>query len=88
MEVEHGFLDLFLSRDPRFPEVHYKWLIERKYVKEDQRDHLETIRAQVTAQLAKYAASREIHQRFKGAELRMAGFLFVGKGDVEIARRP
>jgi hypothetical protein len=83
-EVEHGFIDLFLSRDPRFPDVPYEWLIELKYLKEEQRDKLETVVAQAKEQLAKYAASREVRARFKGGTLKLAGFVFVGKGEVAV----
>jgi len=83
-EVEHGFLDLFLSRAPRFPELPFEWLLELKYLKETERGQLAAVREQAEAQLRQYAASREIRSHFRGEAIRLAALIFIGKGDVEI----
>ena len=83
-EVEHGFLDLFLSRDPRYPELPYEWLLELKHLKEEDRAQLGAVKEQALSQLATYADSREIRARFRGDTLRMAALVFIGKGEVEV----
>ena len=83
-EVEHGFIDLFLSRNARFPDLPFEWLIELKYLPQAERGRLEAVKQQARDQLRKYAASDEIRQRFRGDSIRQAALIFVGKGDVEI----
>ena len=83
-EVEHGFIDLFLTRNARFPELPFEWLIELKYLKEGERGQLETVKDEARGQLQKYASSDEIRQRFRGEAIRQAALIFIGKGDVEI----
>lgn len=66
------------------PDLPFEWLIELKYLKEDERGQLEAIKRQALGQLRKYAASDEIRRRFRGDSVRQAALIFIGKGDVEI----
>jgi len=83
-EVEHGFIDLFLTRNARFPELPFEWLIELKYLKEGERDQLDAVKDEARGQLQRYASSPEVRQRFRGEAIRQAALIFIGKGDVEI----
>lgn len=83
-ELEHGFVDLLLSRSLRFPDLPYEWLIELKCVKEADRDQVATITEQARSQLSRYASSEGIRERFEGATLKMAAFIFIGRGDVVV----
>lgn len=83
-EVERGFIDLFLTRGARFPELPFEWLIELKYLKEGERAQLEAVKDEARAQLQKYASSDEVRRRFRGQTIRQAALIFIGKGEVEI----
>jgi hypothetical protein len=75
-EVTGGFIDIYLERDSRFPEVVYGWLWELKYIKKEQ--SLEEVKAEGLEQLKRYAESR----RFRGKEnLKKALLIFRGKDE-------
>ncbi|UCH95038.1 MAG: PD-(D/E)XK nuclease domain-containing protein, partial [Candidatus Aminicenantes bacterium] len=75
-EVTGGFIDIYLERDSRSPEVVYEWLWELKYIKKEQ--SLEEVKAEGLEQLKRYAESR----RFRGKEnLKKALLIFRGKDE-------
>ncbi len=43
-EVENGYIDIYLERDIRLPEVKYEWIIELKYLKKSERDKLAEVK--------------------------------------------
>jgi hypothetical protein len=75
-EVTGGFIDIYLERDIRFPDVKYEWLWELKYIKKEQ--SLEGVKAEGLEQLNRYAES----PRFRGKEnLKKALLIFRGKDE-------
>jgi hypothetical protein len=75
-EVTGGFIDIYLERDIRFPDVEYEWLWELKYIKKKQ--SLEDVKAEGLKQLKRYAES----PRFQGKEnLKKALLIFRGRDE-------
>jgi hypothetical protein len=77
-EVENGYLDIYLEKDLRMPEVKYEWLLELKYLKHCDRDQLPAVKEKGSAQLKKYASS----PGFRGKkDLKQALLIFIGKDE-------
>lgn len=74
--VENGYIDLFLERDIRVPDVKYEWLLELKYLKIAEQKKIDRARDEGLRQLREYAESRNFTGK-KG--LRQALVIFVGK---------
>ena len=75
-EVKGGFIDIYLEKNIRFPDVTYEWLWELKYIKKEQ--SLEDVKAEGLEQLERYAAG----PRFRGKEnLKKALLIFRGKDE-------
>ncbi len=80
-EVEGGYIDIFLQRSPRLPDIKYEWVLEIKYLKKDNEKDLQSIRDAARAQLEKYRNSREFVER---TDVRFASVIFIGKDKFEI----
>lgn len=77
-EVENGYMDIYLERDARMPDIKYEWLLELKYVRKSDRNKLEQIKADGLRQLNKYAGSGN----FTGKkDLKQALLIFIGKDE-------
>ncbi|MCP5108911.1 MAG: AAA family ATPase, partial [bacterium] len=75
-EVPGGFIDIYLERDSRFPDVEYEWLWELKYLK--QKESIEGVKAEGLEQLNRYAES----PRFRGKKnLEKVLLIFRGKDE-------
>jgi hypothetical protein len=80
-EVENGYVDIYLQRSPRLPDIPCEWVLEIKYIKKSQAKTAKTAREEARLQLEKYRCS----QRFAGRDdLRFASLLFIGKDKYEI----
>ncbi|MFW6377731.1 MAG: AAA family ATPase [bacterium] len=78
LEVENGYMDIYLERDPRISNIKYEWIIELKYLKKSDKDKLAEVKKEGLKQLDKYANSR----KFSGKEnLRKALLIFIGKDE-------
>ncbi|GHT54108.1 hypothetical protein AGMMS49982_18260 [Bacteroidia bacterium] len=80
-EVENGYIDIFLQRSPRLPDIKYEWVWELKYLKKGDRKALHSARNDARAQLEKYRKSHEFAGR---ADMRFASIIFIGKDKFEI----
>ncbi|AZO93465.1 AAA family ATPase [Halocella sp. SP3-1] len=80
-EVENGYIDIYLERDIRMPDVKYEWIIELKYLKKSERDKLAVVKREGLKQLERYAASR----KFKDKDnIKQALLIFIGKDEYEL----
>jgi hypothetical protein len=88
-EVEDGYVDIYLQRSPRLPDIPCEWVLEIKYIKKSNAETVDTdnhiplqvARDEARIQLEKYRSS----QRFVGRDdLRFASILFIGKDRYEI----
>ncbi|MCK4260401.1 MAG: AAA family ATPase [Halanaerobiales bacterium] len=80
-EVDKGYIDIFLEKDIRFPDVKYEWIWELKYLKKSETNQLERVKKEGLTQLDQYAKSRH----FKDKEnLKKALIIFIGKDEYEI----
>ncbi|GAP72122.1 hypothetical protein SAMD00024442_25_7 [Candidatus Symbiothrix dinenymphae] len=80
-EVENGYIDIFLQRSPRLPNIKYEWVWELKYLKKGDRKALHSARNDARAQLEKYRNSHEFAER---TDVRFASIIFIGKDKFEI----
>jgi hypothetical protein len=78
-ETDKGYLDIYLEKDFRVPDVRYEWLIELKYVKESDRRQLEDVKREGLKQLERYASSRNL---MGNPSVRRILLLFVGKDEI------
>ena len=75
-ETNSGYIDCFLEKDERMPDVKYEWLLELKYLKKGDADKLEQVKQEGMAQISRYAAAKG----FDGREnLKQALLIFIGK---------
>jgi hypothetical protein len=80
-EVENGYIDIYLEKDIRMPEIKFEWLLELKYLKKSDRHQLERVKEEGLKQLKRYAASRN----FQGKQdLKQALLIFIGKDEYVI----
>ena len=80
-EIENGYIDLLLEKDSRFPDVHYEWLWELKYLKKKDKSCLDEIKKMGLEQLKKYAKSKQFVDK---KSLKKALIIFIGKDEYEI----
>ncbi|WP_425447946.1 AAA family ATPase [Dethiothermospora halolimnae] len=80
-EVENGYIDIYLEKDIRMPEVNYEWIIELKYIKKSERNKLEEVKKEGLKQLKGYVDSREFKDR---EHTKQALIVFVGKDEYEV----
>jgi hypothetical protein len=82
MEVEGGYIDVYLQRHPRLPDVKYEWLWEIKYLKSEDESELPGKRREAVAQLEKYRHAAPFAAR---ADVKCAALIFVGKKKYTVA---
>jgi hypothetical protein len=82
MEVKEGYVDVYLQRHPRLPDVKYEWLLEIKYLKSEEEGELPGKRREALAQLERYRQAAPFASR---ADVKCAALLFVGKKKYEVA---
>ncbi|WP_230867354.1 PD-(D/E)XK nuclease domain-containing protein [Iocasia frigidifontis] len=80
-EIESGYLDIFLERDIRMPDVKYEWIIELKYLKKNQRDEIEKVKEKGLTQLQRYADSRKFKDK---KDVKKVLLVFIGKDEFKI----
>lgn len=80
-ETENGYMDIFLEKDPRIPDIQYEWIIELKYLKKSETAELEKTKIEGMRQLKRYAESREIAEQ---SNVKQALVIFIGKDAVVI----
>ena len=86
MEVEHGYIDIYLQRTSRLPNIPCEWVWEIKYVKAgDARSRksavLKAKREESRAQLQKYRSSHLFAGR---TDVRFLSVIFIGKDRYEM----
>jgi hypothetical protein len=80
-EVEDGYMDIFLYRSPRLPDIKYEWVWEIKYLKKEDERELKTKQDESVEQLKRYKRSARFEKR---SDVKFASILFVGKDRYEI----
>jgi hypothetical protein len=81
-EAVPGRTDIYLQRNPLYPEIKYEWLFELKYCKSDAKeDEIAAKRKEGLAQLEQYTHSHRLGNR---PDLKAALILFTGKNKYEI----
>lgn len=80
-EVENGYIDIFLERDIRMPEVKYEWIIELKYLKKADRRKLPEVKEEGLMQLREYAGSSKFRDR---EGIKKVLIVFIGKDKFEV----
>jgi hypothetical protein len=83
-EVEQGYMDIYLQRSPRLPDIPFEWIWEIKYLKtgdETKGEALQAKRNEARTQLSQYRES----QFFAGrTDIRLLSVIFIGKDRYEI----
>ncbi|MDR3341710.1 MAG: ATP-binding protein, partial [Treponema sp.] len=82
-EIDQGYLDMYLQRNPRLPDVKYEWVWELKYLKKEDSGKLEAKRAAAMTQLEKYRQSSLFSSR---TDVKYATLIFIGKDKFMIDR--
>ena len=77
-EVENGYIDIYLEKDIRMPDVNYEWILELKYLKKSERHKLDKVKKEGLEQLKNYAASRSNNT---GENIKQALIIFIGKDE-------
>jgi hypothetical protein len=81
-EAVPGRTDIFLQRNPNFPQVKYEWIFELKYCKTDAKEEeISAKRSEGLAQLEQYARSHRLGNR---PDMKAALIVFTGKNKFEI----
>jgi uncharacterized protein YoxC len=80
-ETEGGYIDIYLERDIRIPDVKYEWLIELKYIKKREKDKVDKIREEGIRQLKRYRESRGLQER---KDVKQALLIFIGKDEYQV----
>jgi hypothetical protein len=80
-EVDGGYIDIYLKRNPSLPDIRYEWLWEIKYVKESDIQTLDAVRSEACKQAKRYLNSKEMSGR---NDLKAAVIFFIGKEKYEI----
>jgi hypothetical protein len=81
-EVDSGRVDIFLQRNPKFPEIRYEWALELKYCKTGaKKAEIEKERREGLEQLNEYIQSHHLKDR---PNLKSALIIFIGKNKYEI----
>jgi hypothetical protein len=81
-ETVPGRADIFLQRNPNFPQVNYEWVLELKYCKTDAKEtEIAQKHKEGLEQLNQYLNSSRLKDR---PNLKSALLLFIGKDKYEI----
>jgi hypothetical protein len=84
-EVEHGYVDIYLSKNRAYADyIKYEWIIELKYIKENERNKYEEVKTKAMEQLKRYAASDKIKHSIDPDRLKKLLIIIIGKKDVFI----
>lgn len=82
-EVEDGYIDIFLTKNKAYASyIKYEWIIELKYLKESDRDRLETVKNEAVNQVNLYKESNKLKNGFLWNNINKLILVFVGKKDV------
>ncbi|MFV9567094.1 AAA family ATPase [Thermoanaerobacter mathranii] len=81
METEGGYIDIYLERDIRIPDIKCEWLIELKYVKKSEKDKVDKIKEEGIKQLKKYRESIGLKER---KDVKQALIIFIGKDEYQV----
>jgi hypothetical protein len=77
-ETENGYMDIYLEKDTRIPDIAYEWILELKYLKKQSAAEIEKVKEQGLTQLAGYAKSRDLADK---PHVKRALIIFVGKDE-------
>lgn len=77
-EVENGYIDIYLEKDIRAPQVKYEWLLELKYLKKSEQERLLQIKEEGLKQLQRYAQCARFRDK---VDLKQALVIFIGKNE-------
>jgi hypothetical protein len=80
-ETEGGYIDIYLERDIRMPDVKYEWLIELKYLKKSEKGKVDKIKEEGIKQLKRYIESRGLKDR---KDVKQALVIFIGKDEYQV----
>ncbi|AEM78216.1 ATP-binding protein [Thermoanaerobacter wiegelii] len=80
-ETEGGYIDIYLEKDIRIPDVKYEWLLELKYVKKSDEKYIDEVIEKGKEQLKRYRESMQFKDK---QNLKKALVVFIGKGDYKI----
>ncbi|UZQ83656.1 AAA family ATPase [Thermoanaerobacter sp. RKWS2] len=80
-ETEGGYIDIYLERDIRIPDIKYEWLIELKYVKKSEKDKVDKIKEEGIKQLKRYRESKGLKER---KDVKQALIIFIGKDEYQV----
>jgi hypothetical protein len=80
-EVENGYMDIFLYRNTRLPDIKYEWVWEIKYLKKENKKELKAKQNESVEQLKRYKHSARFENR---SDVKFASIVFVGKDRYEI----
>jgi len=79
-ETYKGYIDILLLKDRRYEKwVTYEWLIELKYLKEQDSDQLDEVKKAAQKQIENYATSPDFANRVNPETLKKATLVFTGK---------
>jgi hypothetical protein len=82
-EVENGYIDIYLEKDIRMPDLNYEWILELKYLKKSDKDQLDAVKVEGLKQLQNYAVSRNMEDK---ENVKQALIIFVGKDEYVIEK--
>jgi hypothetical protein len=80
-EVGKGYTDILLKKGIGTPQVRYEWLLELKYLKQEDRKQLDSVRKKASEQIQRYMKSREMVGR---PNLKVVALTFVGKDEIVV----
>ncbi len=84
-EVESGYIDLLLSKNRAYEDyIKYEWLIELKYIKENDRRQLEQVKKEGMEQLLRYSKSSKLSSNYNLDNMKKVLIIVVGKKDVYV----
>lgn len=82
-ENSKGYVDIILKRKIQFKDItKFQWLIELKYIKENERGTLEKIKEQGLKQLQLYGESKMGQEELEKEGLKKVLIIMVGKKDI------
>jgi hypothetical protein len=80
-EVGKGYIDILLQKGMGTSQVRYEWLLELKYLKQEDRKQLKQVREKAREQIQNYMKSREMVGR---PNLKAVALIFVGKEEIVV----
>jgi hypothetical protein len=83
-ETVPGYADIFLQRNPIYPDARYEWILELKYCKvSESKAEIDAKRNEGLAQIDKYIHAYRTKDR---PDLKAAVIVFIGKDKFEITK--